>query len=39
MVVDFPEISELDINPLMVAPVNKGAIALDCRMGLSYKEN
>ncbi|HEX29302.1 TPA: CoA-binding protein [Candidatus Poribacteria bacterium] len=34
---DFPEIIELDINPLMVMEVGKGAIAVDVRMVLSSK--
>jgi acetyltransferase len=32
LVQDFPEINELDINPLMVYPNNQGAIALDMRL-------
>ncbi|MGQ9676018.1 MAG: acetate--CoA ligase alpha subunit [Chloroflexota bacterium] len=32
LVVDFPEISELDINPLMVMEQGHGAIAVDGRM-------
>jgi acetyltransferase len=32
LVQDFPEINELDINPLMVYPNNGGAIALDMRL-------
>jgi acetyltransferase len=34
LVQDFPEIAELDINPLVVYPVGQGAIALDARMML-----
>jgi acetate---CoA ligase (ADP-forming) len=36
MVQDFPEIAELDINPLMVYPQNRGAIAIDMRLVLSF---
>jgi acetate---CoA ligase (ADP-forming) len=35
LVQDFPEIAELDINPLMVYPENRGAIAIDMRLVLS----
>lgn len=35
LVQDFPEIVELDINPLMVYPEGQGAIAIDMRMVLS----
>ena len=35
LVVDFPEITELDINPLMVYPRGQGAIAIDMRMALA----
>jgi acetate---CoA ligase (ADP-forming) len=35
LVQDFPEIAELDINPLMVYPQNRGAIAIDMRLVLS----
>jgi acetyltransferase len=31
---DFPEIVELDINPLVVAPRGQGAIAADIRIGI-----
>ena len=34
---DFPEIVELDINPLMVMEVGKGTIAVDVRMVLSSR--
>ncbi len=34
LVTDFPEIIEMDINPLMVMPVGKGAIAVDCRISV-----
>lgn len=32
---DFPEIQELEVNPLVVYPEGDGAVALDCRMILS----
>jgi len=32
LAVDFPEIIELDINPLMVNESGKGAQAVDCRI-------
>ena len=35
LAVDFPEIVELDINPLMVHEQGKGAVALDMRLVLS----
>ena len=35
LVQDFPEILELDINPLMVFPKNQGAIAIDMRIVLA----
>jgi acetyltransferase len=35
LVQDFPEILELDINPLMVFPKNQGSIAIDMRLVLS----
>jgi acetyltransferase len=35
LVQDFPEILELDINPLMVYPRGQGAIAIDMRLVLS----
>ena len=34
LVTDFPEIQELDINPLMVLPVGQGAVAIDARIAL-----
>jgi acetyltransferase len=34
LVTDFPEITELDINPLMVYPRGQGAIAIDMRLAL-----
>jgi acetyltransferase len=35
LVVDFPEIAELDINPLMVYPKGQGAVAIDMRVVLA----
>ncbi len=35
LAVDFPEIVELDINPLMVQEEGRGAVALDMRLVLS----
>lgn len=35
LVQDFPEIAELDINPLMVYPRDQGAIAIDMRLILT----
>lgn len=35
LVQDFPEIDELDINPLVVFPEGQGAIAIDMRLVLS----
>jgi acyl-CoA synthetase (NDP forming) len=32
LVTDFPEILEIDINPLMVLPMGKGAVAIDSRL-------
>lgn len=37
MVQDFPEINEMDINPLMVYPQGQGAIALDMRLILAQE--
>ncbi len=37
LVLDFPEISELDINPLIVYPQGQGSIAIDMRLILSKK--
>ncbi len=34
MVTDFPEIVEMDINPLMVYQRGQGAMALDMRLVL-----
>ena len=35
MAVDHPQISELDINPLLVLPVGQGVVALDARVLLA----
>jgi acyl-CoA synthetase (NDP forming) len=35
LAIDFPQITELDINPLMVGEKGRGAIALDCRLAIS----
>jgi len=35
LVADFPGISELDINPLIVGPEGQGAWAVDVRMALT----
>jgi acetyltransferase len=32
---DFPQIEEIEINPLRVYPRGEGALALDCRLILS----
>ena len=32
LAVDYPQISEIEINPLRVFPQGKGVLALDCRM-------
>jgi acetate---CoA ligase (ADP-forming) len=37
LVVDFPEIAELDINPLIVYPEQQGAIAIDMRLVLDTR--
>jgi len=37
LVTDFPEIVEMDINPLMVYEAGQGAIALDMRLVLKSK--
>ncbi len=36
LVTDFPEIEEMDINPLKVQPENGGAIAIDSRITLTH---
>ena len=38
LVQDFPEIAELDINPLVVYPRNQGAVAIDMRLVMSEVE-
>ena len=35
LVCDFPEIQEMDLNPVHVLPVGKGAIAVDARIKLA----
>jgi len=35
LVEDFPEITELDINPLMAFPEGKGAVAVDVRLAIT----
>jgi acetyltransferase len=32
---DFPEILEMDVNPLLVKPEGEGALAIDARLGLA----
>ena len=32
--VDFPEVLEMDVNPLLVKPEGEGAVAIDARLGL-----
>jgi acyl-CoA synthetase (NDP forming) len=32
LVMDFPEIAELDINPMLVREKGKGAVAVDMRL-------
>ena len=34
LVADFPEIAEIDINPLLVRPKGEGTVALDARIRL-----
>jgi acyl-CoA synthetase (NDP forming) len=38
LVTDFPEITELDINPLMVYAEGKGGIAVDGRIALEARK-
>ena len=38
LVTDFPEIHELDINPLMVLPAGQGAVAIDARIALRAED-
>jgi acyl-CoA synthetase (NDP forming) len=35
LAIDFPEIQELDINPLLVLPRGRGVRAIDCRMTIA----
>ncbi len=35
LAVDFPELSECDLNPVMVYPQGKGVMALDVRFGIA----
>jgi acyl-CoA synthetase (NDP forming) len=35
LVEDIPEVAELDINPVVVRPMGKGAVALDARLRLN----
>jgi acyl-CoA synthetase (NDP forming) len=35
LVTDFPEIIEMDINPLMVMARGQGAVAVDCRISVT----
>jgi len=35
LAMDFPAISEMEINPLVVYPKGEGVITLDCRLSLS----
>jgi acetyltransferase len=37
LVTDFPEIAEIDINPLLVRPKGEGTVALDVRIRLAIK--
>jgi len=39
LVSDFPEIVELDINPLMVFEEGRGAMAIDMRLVLAAKKS
>jgi acyl-CoA synthetase (NDP forming) len=39
LVTDFPEIVEMDINPLMVFEAGRGAVAVDMRFVLKEKES
>ncbi|HAK96833.1 MAG TPA: acyl-CoA synthetase [Planctomycetes bacterium] len=38
LVIDFPEIAELDINPLKVRQLGQAAVAIDARIGLARAE-
>jgi acetyltransferase len=35
LVTDFPDIVEMDINPLLVLPEGEGAVAIDARVVLA----
>ncbi|HEX7596608.1 MAG TPA: acetate--CoA ligase family protein, partial [Polyangia bacterium] len=35
LALDFPQIEEIEVNPLLVLPQGQGALALDCRAGYS----
>jgi acetate---CoA ligase (ADP-forming) len=36
LALDFPEIEEVEVNPLLVLPKGQGALALDCRAILNH---
>jgi acetyltransferase len=38
LVTDFPEITELDVNPLLVYPIGEGSMAVDSRVSLAAPE-
>ncbi|HET9792890.1 MAG TPA: acetate--CoA ligase family protein [Thermoanaerobaculia bacterium] len=38
LVTDFPEISEMDVNPLFVSPKGRGGLAVDVRIRVSGRE-
>ena len=38
MVLDFPEIAEMDINPFIVYPAGRGGVAIDARLILDRPE-
>ncbi len=38
LVTDFPEIAEMDVNPLFVSPRGRGGIAVDVRIGVAGAE-
>jgi hypothetical protein len=37
LVIDFPQIIELDINPLRVMEAGKGSIAIDARVAIEIE--
>jgi len=39
LVCDFPEIVEMDINPLSVMDTDQGAVAMDARVTVMPREN